>query len=289
MMTKNFARIKAFTLIELLVVIAIIAILAAILFPVFAQAREAARKTQCLSNGRNWAVAIQGYLQDYDEAFPWAIYRTRNAAGQECDYTMISAVYPYAKNLDILKCPSDGAPMDLHEGIRSVTAPGGECNQVRKLSYMFNLELARPGEHPLHTEWNTNPNRRNPVRLAEVPFPAETVSMYDGHLMIGLNGTCGSAIGMDLLEIPIQARHQATVEASFVDGHSKVIKARREQPNCQYQFFTGYQVTQYAKPWCLGEGPYLRKCGDANPAPCTFQIQGLVDEDQRGKCYRSSR
>jgi prepilin-type N-terminal cleavage/methylation domain-containing protein len=86
---------RGFTLIELLVVIAIIAILAAILFPVFAQARESARKTQCLNNGRNWATAVQMYLTDNDERFPIAIYRARNRANQECEYTMMTAVEPY--------------------------------------------------------------------------------------------------------------------------------------------------------------------------------------------------
>ena len=62
-------RLKAFTLIELLVVIAIIGILAAMLFPVFARAREAARKTQCLANVKNIAMALQIYLTDYDR-FP---------------------------------------------------------------------------------------------------------------------------------------------------------------------------------------------------------------------------
>jgi len=65
---------RGFTLIELLVVIAIIAILAAILFPVFAQARESSRKTQCLSNTRQIGTAVMMYVQDYDEVFfpqPW--------------------------------------------------------------------------------------------------------------------------------------------------------------------------------------------------------------------------
>ena len=73
-------RRSAFTLIELLVVIAIIAILAAILFPVFAQAREAARQTSCLSNTKQFAVATIMYVQDYDETYPMAYYYKNNTA-----------------------------------------------------------------------------------------------------------------------------------------------------------------------------------------------------------------
>ncbi|MCS7190021.1 MAG: DUF1559 domain-containing protein, partial [Fimbriimonadales bacterium] len=72
---------KGFTLIELLVVIAIIAILAAILFPVFAQARESARQTQCTNNQKQIATSVMMYVQDYDETFPMSAYFGTDNAG----------------------------------------------------------------------------------------------------------------------------------------------------------------------------------------------------------------
>lgn len=87
-------RRAAFTLIELLVVIAIIAVLAAILFPVFAQAREKARQTTCASNLRNLGMAVLMYAQDYDEQLPLAAYATSDADF----FTWHALTDPYAKN-----------------------------------------------------------------------------------------------------------------------------------------------------------------------------------------------
>src|SRR5450432_3942229 len=92
-------RRAAFTLIELLVVIAIIAILAAILFPVFAQAREKARSISCLSNQKQIGTGLAMYVQDYDEKFPMADYF--NDAGTWKDqHEWPDVVYPYIKNGD---------------------------------------------------------------------------------------------------------------------------------------------------------------------------------------------
>ena len=98
---------RAFTLIELLVVIAIIAILAAILFPVFAQAREAARKSSCQSNMKQMGSAIAMYNQDYDGCFPFV--RTNNYAAPNF-MTWKQLIYPYTKNVGIYKCPSNPNP-----------------------------------------------------------------------------------------------------------------------------------------------------------------------------------
>ncbi|MEP6754303.1 MAG: DUF1559 domain-containing protein [Chthonomonadales bacterium] len=104
-----------FTLIELLVVIAIIAILAAILFPVFAQARAAARKTSCLSNTKQIALGMTMYAQDYDEKFPqwhwdWSYNNGNGTNGSpKNDGTTIwwNAIYPYIKNAQVFVCPDN--------------------------------------------------------------------------------------------------------------------------------------------------------------------------------------
>jgi prepilin-type N-terminal cleavage/methylation domain-containing protein len=94
---------RAFTLIELLVVIAIIAILAAILFPVFATAREKARQTTCLSNVKQLGIAFLAYQQDYDECNPNGSNPYADGNGWAC------MVYPYVKSTGVFVCPSDAS------------------------------------------------------------------------------------------------------------------------------------------------------------------------------------
>jgi prepilin-type processing-associated H-X9-DG protein/prepilin-type N-terminal cleavage/methylation domain-containing protein len=120
----------AFALIELLVVIAIIAILAAILFPVFAQAREKARQTSCLSNIKQLGIAVLMYAQDSDEMYPVHAYWEGDwdtAAGKG-NYWQ-GRVLPYIKNLQVFRCPSDA-------GTSAGTVDGSDAGA--RVSYAFN-------------------------------------------------------------------------------------------------------------------------------------------------------
>ncbi len=96
---------RGFTLIELLVVIAIIAILAAILFPVFARARENARKSSCQNNLKQIAIGFKQYINDFDERYPMPA--VTNNAGTTPPYGWGDALQPYLKNDQVFQCPSD--------------------------------------------------------------------------------------------------------------------------------------------------------------------------------------
>ncbi len=100
-MNRTPRRSGAFTLIELLVVIAIIAILAAILFPVFAKAREKARQTSCLNNTKQMGVSFIQYVQDYDERYPQSSSGYESVSKKWWDL-----IYPYIKNAQVYACPS---------------------------------------------------------------------------------------------------------------------------------------------------------------------------------------
>ncbi len=117
---------SAFTLIELLVVIAIIAILAAILFPVFAQAREKARQTACLSNMKQLGLGYTMYAQDYDNTLPLAVDNE--------PYIGMARMQAYLKNRQIMKCPSsqyDKGAVQHAQGENGggfyITDPNAQC------------------------------------------------------------------------------------------------------------------------------------------------------------------
>jgi prepilin-type N-terminal cleavage/methylation domain-containing protein len=255
---------RAFTLIELLVVIAIIAILAAILFPVFAQAREKARQTSCLSNLRQVGLGWMMYLQDYDETYPVAQYITTNGSGQPCAFLVSDAIEPYLKNRQIYSCPSEPNAFDLDSFLRTgFGLPGGSCGSAPPGSFIINLALiVVPPQVP--------------VSLPEVEYPSETALGSDGNISAG-------GCGFNFFGQVLQGRHFNTVDLLFADYHAKTLKARLS--GCQGSNLNNQPIKQ----WCALHGPYLRRCGDPAPLSCADQLFGAVSEDSLGRCVRSLR
>jgi prepilin-type N-terminal cleavage/methylation domain-containing protein/prepilin-type processing-associated H-X9-DG protein len=187
---------RGFTLIELLVVIAIIAILAAILFPVFAKAREKARQTSCLSNLKQMGLAVLSYAQDYDER----LIRANNAP---CTYLLPNGtvslstnmlwmyqVVPYMKNWQIFNCPSSSERLS-------------ETAYDSTLGYGF---------HGTASPWNLAGRS-----LGELNVPAETIVLADCNYYLTDWDTAATSDN----GYPPLAIHNEGANCTFADGHAK--------------------------------------------------------------------
>ena len=191
-------RRTGFTLIELLVVIAIIAILAAILFPVFARAREKARQSSCLSNTKQMALAYLAYVQDYDEICP--IHRCQCQPSLHIMDCYYEAIYPYVKNYQVFVCPSDPSANTGCPRINwSTWSPS--------ISYGFNIS-------------------NSGAPLARMGRPAERPMLGDGNKSLGYFGNCGSTpdSGCPWSQVVAGVRHNEGSNIAFMDGHSKWMK-----------------------------------------------------------------
>jgi prepilin-type N-terminal cleavage/methylation domain-containing protein len=208
-------KLRAFTLIELLVVIAIIAILAAILFPVFAQARAKARQTACLSNGRQIGLAVRMYVEDYDETFPiWHAY-SKSTAPVHLGIELL--LEPYTKNKQIFKCPDDlGGPFQRTDvpGTSSYFAAYGSSYyfERRCFSLVNGYSIS-----------NNAPSTRatNIVSDASYEKPAETVLMRDE--MFSFFDPAQDTTNYFFYAGYFQRWHPVGGTAIFADGHAKVI------------------------------------------------------------------
>lgn len=214
-------RKKAFTLIELLVVIAIIAVLAAILFPVFAQAKEAAKRTSCLSNTRQQGTALQMYLQDNEDTFPSAyeLYSPREY------HDVWNLIMPYVKNQDLFYCPD-----------RMQTGCTGDPNaplDSRCIGYGFNwgpLQTFTPGdfEGGLMEAYEATDNGEGARgrSASAVESSADTFAFGDSHdrtwYTIALNTTLSKFEGTTNRDLV----HSGNFNMNFVDGHTKMVRWR---------------------------------------------------------------
>jgi len=194
-------RRHGFTLIELLVVIAIIAILAAILFPVFARAREKARQTSCLSNIKQLTLGFLMYAQDYDEmmcrqnigytgrAFT---HVTPNGNPRTGDYILWpELIHPYVKNLQVNDCPSTSYKWS------------GNYTGTMDFGYL-NICSGRA--------------------LGDFTHPATTLMLYDVQAQAGFTNLYApgvGSVGNNYLDSGFSDRHNAGSNCALVDGHAK--------------------------------------------------------------------
>ena len=223
----------AFTLIELLVVIAIIAILAAILFPVFAQAREQARTSVCVSNTRQIGLALGMYLQDFDETEPiFFAYNTQTPAGTsakagEPNHAGVEVLLlAYTKNKDIFKCPDDlGGPSVQNAtygcpGRDSYAACYGSSYRFTKCVY-----TTVPGYSSQNND-TTQFTELQMSRLAGFLLPAETRIMRDEMTpWFGASDTGGAKYGY--YPNYHQQWHGRGMGTVYADGHSKFTVSAR--------------------------------------------------------------
>ncbi|RYX85328.1 DUF1559 domain-containing protein [bacterium] len=261
---KNSKRAAGFTLIELLVVIAIIAILAAILFPVFARARENARRSSCQSNLKQIGLGVMQYVSDYDGVMPpsqaCAVAETSPGSGTcqagTATLSWPSLVYPYIKSGQVFVCPSGSTTVSAQnlvagsylgvtngnggDGSGNITTVGGPF--VPNLSYSRNVIGA--------TQWTTNgfkagnkngfvgDTSTKAISEAMLGDAAGTIHIVDGmttsnagSAMRGLQEEIRTDYYPNVTASKAAPRHFDGFNVLFADGHVKFRKYGSTKPN----------------------------------------------------------
>ncbi len=237
---------NAFTLIELLVVIAIIAILAAILFPVFAKAREKARQITCASNLKQLGLGFAQYNQDYDESFTYSAWGSAQGWGGQ--------IYPYVKSTGVYKCPDDNTGSSTVANTYTVsyamntniswmgggannTGPGDTLSMLHSpASTILLCEVAGfSGVELTNGSEGSNGNTQNP--------PGTNLSPATDNNITNLHGHWGGALTSDVLvegagladrgaTVGGQARHTSGSNFLLCDGHVKYVMPAQVSTGC---------------------------------------------------------
>ena len=226
-MKHTFLRGNAFTLIELLVVIAIIAILAAILFPVFATARQKARDTACISNMKQIGLAVQQYVQDYDGMYPiYYAYNSNPSAGKVGHKGVELLLQPYSKSTQLFKCPNDiGGPTvqtDATYGCPAESTKSGSYADCYGSSYKFSKATFSVIANE-SSENNTPITSAAPVSDSAFANPAQTRLMRDEMFpwFSPERDPNGNRYGYGA--VYYRAWHPTGGAMLFADGHAKYI------------------------------------------------------------------
>ncbi len=210
-------RRMAFTLLEILVVIGILSLLAALLFPVFARAREEGRKTGCISNLKQLGMAFAQYVSDYDSHYPDSMsYDT--PAGIPSTWDIL--ILPYSKSPAVLQCPSD------HTATR-FQLPGLGSNLYRSYGYTYNLSKSGHSDTP---------------HDALIPRPTLTVLLGEREPYLSDGAVPHWTYGHYLENLGAQViwRHNDAANFLFVDGHVRTYTGSRRGAYVQFE---GYKFS----------------------------------------------
>jgi len=221
--------VKAFTLIELLVVIAIIAILAAILFPVFAKARERAKQSTCINNERQIGIALMTYSSDHDERLPassWNNIPATNDPNRDCPYDGYDLlIMPYIRSWKVFVCPSQRF-LQRYTDNRLVTPPNPEPPSITKgsTSYGYSWSVAGRGRLPM----SLFKDPAGTILLAENEWgwhdtfePTQFKGKPTGQTNAGIVNLCNVEEVMQKWSVP--QRHFGKSNFIFADGHVKAM------------------------------------------------------------------
>lgn len=221
---KDFPKSKGFTLIELLVVIAIIAIIAAILFPVFATAREKARMTSCANNEKQIGLALMQYMEDNDQS----VGLTTNGAFNNGSYNQAangwaSLIYPYVKSVQVFTCPDD--PGNMHgwgfDGMYPPTPVSYMINNELAVNYPHESQWTAPSKTVAFVECNNCPGYPAVPNDGNSPAMLDDVSGPTPAYGLSAAGNVGGRPFNPAYQISPTGLHNGGANFIFLDGHVK--------------------------------------------------------------------